>query len=380
MSAMSEENATLSAAYNDGVTATRRPVLLRLTAAGLEIVEAEAREPLALWAYGALRRLDEAFAGAPLRLTGGGDGRLTLEDGTLPPALLALAPQLAAGRPKAGRTALRCGLGFIGAVVALAIVLLALPHAARLAVPLVPKSWEQALGRQLSDEVAGLFATLFRIKPAYCRAPAGQAALTRLTARLGANAGSPFDFDVRVLDLPLVNAIALPGGIVFIFSGLLDQAESSDEIAGVLAHEMTHVARRHTTARLMETLGLSFIFGVMLGDLGSGALAAGGQAVTNLAYSRRAETEADDGAAAILAASNIDTQGLADFFVRLPANGSVKTDDAEESAMTYWSSHPASPARARRFAALAKPLPPALAPADWQALQQICAFTEAAGG
>lgn len=394
---MTEDQGTLAADYNDGATAARRPVRLRLTAAGLAIVLPEADAPLAVWAYEDLQLLDEAFAGAPLRLAPrGGEGRLTLREQALPPDLLAAAPQLAArrhlGQGSAGRTLLFSGLAFAGAVLALGLVLFALPHAARLAVPLVPKSWDRALGGQLSDEMAGVFAAAFPDWQPYCRAPAGQAALEALGARLAGAAEGPFDFRFTVLNVPLVNAIALPGGPIIIFKGLIEEAESSDEVAGVLAHEMSHVNRRHTMARLMETLGLGLVFGLMLGDLGGGTLAAGGQAVTSLSYSRRAESEADDGAAAILAASGIGTQGLADFFTRVTAQGAARdkarettretgaggapADAAEDAPWpAYLSSHPASPERARRFAALAVPLPPALSAADWQALRGICKVT-----
>lgn len=378
---MVEDRTSIPADYNDGVTAARRAVLLRLTADGLAIAGPDGDRPLAVWAYESLRYLDEALPGAPLRLaTAGSDGRLTLRETTLPPALLARAPQLVRRQPRRSRTLALWTVGFFGAFVALALVIFAMPHVARLAVPLVPKSWEQALGRRLSDEVSELLALAYSEDPVFCQAPAGVAALDRLGQRLAREAQSPFDFNIRVLKLPVVNAVAWPGGEIIIFSQLLKDAKSPDEIAGVLAHEMTHVARRHTTARLIETLGLTAFFGVMLGDLGSGGLAAGGQAMTGSAYSRRAEAEADDGAAMILGASGINTQGLADFFGRLSpgADDGGQADSvaaAQKTLMTYFSSHPAGQDRARRFAALAKPLLPALSPTDWQALQDICSVT-----
>jgi predicted Zn-dependent protease len=204
-------------------------------------------------------------------------------------------------------------------------------------------------------------------RPGFCVSSAGQAVMGRVTERLAAFSDSPFPFDVRVLDLDMVNAIALPGGPIIIFRGLLDQAQSSDELAGVLAHEMSHVARRHAMERLMEALGLSFIFGVMLGDIGSGVLVASGEVMANLSFSRRAEAEADDGAIVLLQKNGISTQGLADFFERLSGE--------EGSLLEIISTHPVSAGRARKFADLANDAAPALSAEDWQALRRICETT-----
>ena len=61
-----------------------------------------------------------------------------------------------------------------------------------------------------------------------------------------------------------------------ITEGLLRFAGSPDEVAGVLAHEMGHVLHRHSTAAMVEALGLAFLFGAMLGDFGTGVIGAGG--------------------------------------------------------------------------------------------------------
>ena len=367
---MGPDASDLIAHYNDGETAARQAVILRVTAAGLAIwPEGSAASPLATWDYERLERLDEAFAGAPLRLAERGRAaRLTLPEGRLPDQLLTLAPQLAPKRPRAGRTALLWGGSFVGALGVLALVILAMPFFARQVVPLIPKSWEQALGEQVIDQVVELFSLGRDERAAFCVAPAGRTVLQGLTDRLAAGAESPFAFDVRVLDLPLVNAVALPGGPIILFRGLIEQAGGPDEVAGVLAHEMSHVVQRHAMESLVETLGLSFLFGVMLGDVGSGLLVASGEALVALSYSRETENEADDGAIVLLQAGGVSTQGLADFFDRL-----ALLPDEAEAIISFVSTHPSSARRSEKFAALARPLPPALDDDDWRALQEICA-------
>ena len=361
----------LAADYNDGATAARRAVVLHLTGGGLAIHLAGEDARIAVWPYDRLRRLDEDFPGAPLRLAlQDGDARLTLRDQGLPEDLLAVAPQLAGQGRRAGRTAMIWLGSFAGAIAVLSLVILSLPFFARQAVHLVPKSWEAELGSRMIGQVVEFFSFAKDERPGFCVSPAGQAVLGRVSERLAAFSDSPFPFDVRVLDLDMVNAIALPGGPIIIFRGLLEQAQSSDELAGVLAHEMSHVARRHAMERLMEALGLSFIFGVMLGDIGSGVLVASGEVMVNLSFSRRAEAEADDGAIVLLQKNGISTQGLADFFERLQG-----LPGEEGSLLEIISTHPVSAARARKFADLANDAPPALSAEDWQALRRICETT-----
>ncbi|MEM7172746.1 MAG: M48 family metallopeptidase, partial [Pseudomonadota bacterium] len=115
------------------------------------------------------------------------------------------------------------------------------------------------------------------------------------------------------------------------FRGLIDDASGPDAVAGVLAHEMGHVTERHGTAGLIKALGLGFFFGVVLGDLGSGAVLAAGETLLQLSYGRDAERDADDRAVDLLTASGISSQGLADFFQQLERleAGDVASDKSE---------------------------------------------------
>ena len=65
---------------------------------------------------------------------------------------------------------------------------------------------------------------------------------------------------------PVVNAFALPGGYVVVFTGLLKKAESGEEVAGVLSHELNHVLQRHGMERIVKMLGLAAAIGILLGD------------------------------------------------------------------------------------------------------------------
>lgn len=128
---------------------------------------------------------------------------------------------------------------------------------------------------------------------------------------------SPFDFEFLVVDSDEVNAFALPGGYVVVNMGLLQAAESGEEVAAVIAHELHHVTLRHGTERILAETGtytlLTFFFGG--GDLQAPAFTL--SELASLDYDRDQEAAADTGAHALLKKAGISPAALATFFDRL---------------------------------------------------------------
>jgi Zn-dependent protease with chaperone function len=276
--------APYSGSFNDGRSAARQEVSVRLDLSGLRILGPDGRE-VARWPYEALRLLDEDLGTRSLRLKCGEEGaaRLTLADRRLLADLAAYAPQLA--RTRRGHPGLlrALGLGALGLFVFLALVWVVVPRMAEWTAGLIPVSWEEALGERAMEQTLEVLSALGEGRPRSCAGPAGQAALERLSARLAAamdaTADAPYRFQVSVLDFKMANAFALPGGRIVFFGELIGQAESPDEVAGVLAHEMGHVSRRHGTQALLRSLGLEVLFGLLLGDLGEGLFGSLGAAM-----------------------------------------------------------------------------------------------------
>src|SRR5690606_34691134 len=101
-----------------------------------------------------------------------------------------------------------------------------------------------------------------------CKSAHVEKGVEALVARLSAAAGPELGpIQVVVLDDSTVNAFALPGGHVFVLSGLLKSAESTEEVAAVLAHELGHVARRHHVRNAIRELGVVTAFSLLLGDV-----------------------------------------------------------------------------------------------------------------
>jgi predicted Zn-dependent protease len=167
---------------------------------------------------------------------------------------------------------------------------------------------------------------------------------------------------------PEANAMALPGGYVYVFQGLIARADNVDELAGVIAHEMGHVANRDGTRAVMQAAGLSFLFGMLLGDFGGGtAVVVAVKTVLQSAYSREAEAAADLYGARLVAKIGGNPRSLGAILVRI-AGG-----PGPMAAILI--DHPQAEARAAAIEALAPPAGTTalLDGAEWAALKRICA-------
>ncbi|MBV8859746.1 MAG: M48 family metalloprotease [Acidobacteria bacterium] len=138
-----------------------------------------------------------------------------------------------------------------------------------------------------------------------------------------------FRFSFDVVDARDINAFALPGGPMFVNRGMIEAADTEGEMAGVMAHEMSHVALRHATAQQTKAtsakstiVGLGAILGGAI--LGGQAGAQAGQVVAQgyfLRYSREYEKQADILGAQIMARAGYDPRDLARMFQKIEAQG-----------------------------------------------------------
>ena len=204
----------------------------------------------------------------------------------------------------------------------------------------------------------------------YCANEGGLAALGRLVERLGADLEDRPTVHAVVVNFRMVNAFALPGGIMVFTRGLLDQAGSPEEIAGIAAHELGHLAHDHSTRALYRSFAVALLIGVLFGDLTGGTLAGGlAEWLVNTGYSREAERDADAFALERLKAAGIGTQGLADFFVRLEK----KHGNDGGPLFGLLSTHPATAERLAHIRAAGLPgLRQAMGDEDWTSVRQTC--------
>jgi Zn-dependent protease with chaperone function len=315
------------------------------------------------WEAAAVRLAERRMAGVPLRLTGGVGKAVLIVEGPQAEAWIAQ-HRIRSARSAGGRRLAWVAVTILLVTGAFAAVWATVGPA--LLTALVPASWERAIGDDMAEFVIDWFAAKDEDGPRFCAEPAGLAALDRLVARLNAAAPARLDVRVSVVRSRTVNALALPGGRILVLSRLIERAKTPDELAGVLAHEIGHVAHRHGLENVIRYLGLGTLVDLVLGGSGSVVSVAAVQAM-NSAYSREAEREADAAGVALLNRAGMSGEGLVAFFDR------VSKKDRDGSIMALFSSHPMGDERAAAVRAAARPGGgPAMSAADWRALRAIC--------
>lgn len=160
----------------------------------------------------------------------------------------------------------------------------------------------------------------------------------------------PYPFEWHVAESEEVNAFAIPGGHIVVFTGLIDAAGSPEELAGVMAHEIEHIAQRHTLRGLIHNLGWQAVLTIALGEWGGGGGAGRFAAeMGRLQFGREQESEADLKGIARLKTAGIGPAGMITFFEKLSAEG---------EPIPLLSTHPASADRAEALRAEIKRLGP----------------------
>jgi len=361
------------ATFYDGMTGARHDATVELDPAMLN-VRASGGQLLARWPYAEIEEL--AAPDGLLRLGRRGNSvlaRLDVRD----PALAAAIDDLALGVDRTG-TIQRRGrrrVIFWSLAATLSLVLAAVfgvPALADLMAPLVPQGAERRLGAAVDRQVRAMLDPGRNGRPFECgKAESelpGRAAFDRLMARLEGAAGLPIPLQVSVVRRSEANAFALPGGHIYVFEGLIDKSETPDELAGVIAHEIGHVAHRDGTRSVLQGAGLSFLFGMVLGDfVGGGAVVFAARAVLKSSYSREVETRADLFGVGLMARIGGDPRALGTILQRIAG--------ANHPGMQILLDHPDTQKRIAAINAASTPKTPTtlIDPAEWRALKRICA-------
>jgi Zn-dependent protease with chaperone function len=352
------------AIFYDGTSARRREVFIALNSDEISI--AESGHEIATWRYADLTRQD-APAGM-LRLASavaGGLARLEISDSELASEIVRRAGSFSGRTPGHGRAAITVTFWSLAAAASLIVTAIYIvPLLADRITPLVPASLERRLGEGVDNQVRAV------IGPKTCANTEGSRVLRALSGKLLEGVSTPIPIEIGVLQSSIPNALALPGGRIYLFSGLLDRSEDVDEVAGVLAHEIGHVVHRDGLRVLIQNGGTSFLLGLLFGDLfGASAIILVGKTLVDSAYSREAERAADNFAASRMLELNRSPRALGVILARL-----MKEKESKPGALAILQSHPLSE---ERLAALSKSEPmragsPLLSDVEWRALREIC--------
>ncbi len=146
-----------------------------------------------------------------------------------------------------------------------------------------------------------------------------------------------FAWKIHIIDQDVLNAFAVPGGYIYVYTGLIKYLDKEDDLAGVLAHEIAHVDQRHSTQQLQTQYGLDILLSVALGKNPgqlkqiAGALAGN---LASLSFSRKHEEEADKFSVYYLEETSYQCNGAFTFFQKL-----IDSDQAGQTP-TFLSTHP----------------------------------------
>lgn len=356
-----------SASYYDGRTASRQSVTVILSAQGLIIKNKDA--PRLYWSYEDIRLAPMLSLSDPVRLECGTPlpQSIVIDD---PSFLSALRPyvhhryrhfHLPAPTPR------RIGLlsmALIASLVTIGVIIRwGIPALAERATPLVPTSWEVALGKTVLEQLV--------TEDERCTNEVLRKETSLLLAQLVDPSTSPYELHLTIVDINEFNAYTLPGGEIVIFRPLLQATKTPDELAGVLAHEIQHVVLRHSIKSILSDLSLATLIGAVLGNVtGLGALSteiAG--ALSTLHYSRDMEEQADAEGIRLLQKANFNPTGMIRFFE------TVQRREKHLNIPPYLSTHPQTENRIARLKALLNDMPdiPALEQNEgWKQTTTLC--------
>lgn len=236
---------------------------------------------------------------------------------------------------------------------AVALALLTGPALAAPALPAMGEVASDTLSRAQEREIGQRMMMEVRRRLPLLEDPEVNAYLQDLGQRLATHSQAPeLDYHFFVVDLPAINAFAMPGGYIGVNAGLILSARSESELAGVLAHEIAHVTQRHI-ARGIEAsqraslqnaalLLAAILVGSQDSQAGTAAAAASmaGSIQQQLNYSRAFEHEADNLGIRMLAAAELDPNGMPTFFERLALATRYQGRPPE-----YLSTHPVTETR-----------------------------------
>lgn len=150
-----------------------------------------------------------------------------------------------------------------------------------------------------------------------------------------------FNWELTIMhDDSMLNAFCLPGGKMYVFTGLIKYLDSEDALAGVIGHEIAHADCRHGTAQMVKNIGLSLVLKLIFG-IEDGGLVGLGANLLSLGFSRADESEADEKSVEYLSATDYDARGAAKFFEKM-----VK-EQKHPAVLAFLSTHPDSEQRVK---------------------------------
>lgn len=372
--------AEYTARYVDGESAKPYDVILSAKVTMLVLTDRETGEELASWPLYRIRLRPRVDKNAPFVLglldnvhndEAFTDARITLSDSKTEGWIKSICPELERKRALSWRTAKPYVL-WSGAATASVVFLfwIGVPLLASVLVRTLPDDVQVAIGRSVEEQVVRIFTFGNDDQDkVVCRDPAGKRALDKILAGLEAENHTSIPISLSVLNTEQVNALALPGGRILIFKGLIDFVDHPNGLAGVIAHELGHIAAKDPLQGALEQSTSGILIGLLLGDVAGGAvIATAAEATANAAYTREKEATADQFATNAMVRAGWDVAPFARFFDELK-----KKHPEPDGVFAILNTHPPSEERRATIAqAQNNGGGDALNSQEWDAVQAMC--------
>ena len=240
----------------------------------------------------------------------------------------------------------------------LGVAYIAITQSAPLVADWVPHEWEKKIGSYALEQ--------YKLGKAIINDTEVNAAVNSIVQRIDQFDGADVAYQLTVVDADMVNAFAFPGGFVVVTSGLIKQADAPEQVAAVLAHELTHVLQRHGIRKLVRQAGVGVVLGIVFGDTSAlSHLIELSSQLNSLAFDRDQERQADEGAVKILREAGISPSHLAAFFDKIKQADAVSGNVPE-----LFRTHPLTENRVSQLAGAIEPAQLYHFELDWPAVQQ----------
>ncbi len=353
-------DSNFEAIYYDGQISVRRPATVQLGSGELNIDVSDGSR--LLWPYADIRFAADGTYGEPVRIEHGLTEALVIESHHFVDALLQHGVTRRAFPLDVRRwpAVLLCCIAI--AVIASALYTWGVRFVSEQAAQYMPASLEKRLGRAVVASLA----------PEKARCTDSQHRLQPVVDRLQAATGRTQPFEVIYVNQGIVNAFAAPGGYIVVYQGLLNEASTPEEFAGVLAHEMQHVLLKHSSRALAREFSGRALLSLMAVDSnGTPSAIRAGVRLANLTYQRSDEEEADLAGAALLSRAHVSADGFVTFLRRLQSYSMPSG-----SAWNYVSTHPATGDRIAALASEAgkssRDAAPLMTAEEWVTARDVC--------
>lgn len=209
----------------------------------------------------------------------------------------------------------------------LLIYLLLLPFVATKAAGKVPPEIEKQIGDTWFQSLTATYKT--------------DTAKTRLVQQFydSLDFGGDYKMRITVVNEPVINAFAVPGGYIVVFDSILGIMDAPEQLAGLLAHEASHIQLKHSTRAIFRELANHLFFNLIIGDYGdlSAIIAQHGDQLAGLSYTRKLELEADDNGLQLMIRAGIPPSGMPDLFRKMK---SAAENAGASDVPDFLSTHP----------------------------------------